>query len=234
VATLRRSEVRSVEDPAAPPRPSPHVAVVLAVGGLAGAALAFGVALTGGYGDHHGMVATARSLAVAVPVAVGLHQWWRNPGRRYPLLLVLIGLVTSLVALGESHTPWVYSAGRVAGWVAESLLIVLILLFPTGVLLRRRDRRIAAAMALILLLLYLPTALMADGYPTPAAASTCIRDCPANAFSLLESEPAFVTDAIIPLRETATVLLMLAVAAVIASRLRSASRPAPTRRSRLR
>src|SRR4051812_6664247 len=103
---------------------------VLAAAGLAGAALAFAVALAGGYGDHHGVVATVRSLAVLLPIAVGLHQWRRRPGGRYPALLMLLGFAMVPVSLAESHSPLAYSTGRVAAWVAEGLLIMLFLLFP--------------------------------------------------------------------------------------------------------
>ena len=69
-----------------------------------------------------------------------------------------------------------------------------------------------------------PTALVAAGYPLPSPATTCTSGCPPNAFLLLHAEPAIVGGAVVPLREIATVLLMLAVAFRLTMRLRSASR----------
>ena len=78
-------------------------------------------------------------------------------------------------------------------------------------------------MLLVIGLLYLPTALLVDAYPEPSPPSTCVRDCPANEFQVVDPEPAFVGGAMIPVREVATVLLMFIVAAMMAGRLRSAS-----------
>ena len=196
---------------------------VAAAAGLAGTALAFWVSLAGGYSNHHGLLATARASAVFLPVAVGLHVWRRRPAQRYPVMLVLFGLAAAPIALAESHGSTAYSTGRVAAWIAEALLILAILLYPTGTFTRARDRAIAVATWLTLVLLYFPSALMIDAYPVPGAATTCTHDCPPNAFQLLGHEPAFVADVFAPLRETATVVLMLIVAAVMAGRLRSAT-----------
>jgi signal transduction histidine kinase len=206
-----------------PPRLSSRASWALTAAGLAGAALAFGVALAGGYAGHRGLVATGRAAAVLIPVAVGLHQWRRGAAQRYPSLLVLLGFTMVPVSLAESHASWAYSTGRVAGWVAEALLIVLLLLFPTGVFTGRRDRLIAAATGMLVGLLYLPSALLAAPFPVPGATTTCTGDCPPNAFALVGSEPAIVGDLLVPLRETATVLLMLMVAAVMTRRLLAAT-----------
>jgi signal transduction histidine kinase len=220
-----RSNAGSVLDSVALPRlPSlpPAAAVAIAVAGLTGTAFAFVVALLGGYVGHDGLVATGRAAAVLLPVGVGLHQWRSRAKQLYPALLVLLGLWMAPVALAESHAAVPYSAGRVTAWIAEYLIILLLLVFPAGVLRGRRDRALAAAMGAALLLLYLPTALVVDTYPVPSAPSTCVAGCPANAFQVL-SEPAFVGDVMIPLREVATVLLTVAVAGIVAGRLRAAS-----------
>ena len=213
----------SIQDRAALPRLSSGAAAAIAVAGLAGTAVAFGVALDVGHADHDGLVATGRASAVLIPVAVGLHQWRSRAPQRFAPLLVLAGLLMVLVSLAERTRLRAHSAGRVGAWLSEYLTLVLLLVFPAGVLLRRGDRALAAAMALVLVLLYLPTALMVDAYPEPSAVSTCVSGCPANAFDVLRSEPGFVSDAMIPLREVATVLLALAVAGVMARRLRAAS-----------
>jgi signal transduction histidine kinase len=220
---VTRPDVVLAQDTAALPRLSPRAAAAIAAAGLAGTALAFTAALAGGYAGNHSVVAGGRALAVFVPVAVGLHQWRRRSPSRYPALLVLLGLAIVPVSLAESHTSVLYSTGRVAGWIAEFLLIVAFMLFPSGVLARRPDRGLAIAMLLVVGLLYLPTALLVEAYPDPSAVSSCVRDCPANEFLLVASEPALVGGVVIGVREVATVLLMFAVAAMMARRLRSAS-----------
>ncbi len=220
---VTRPDAVLAQDTAALPRLSPHAAAGLAAAGLAGTALAFTAALAGGYAGNQSVVAAGRALAVFIPVAVGLHQWRRRSPSRYPALLVLLGLAMVPVSLAESHTSLLYSTGRVAAWIAEYLVIVALMLFPSGVLARRPDRGVAIAMLLVIGLLYLPTALLVDAYPDPSPPSTCVRDCPANEFQVVDPEPAFVAGAMIPVREVATVLLMFIVAAMMAGRLRSAS-----------
>jgi signal transduction histidine kinase len=183
-----------VMDPAAQPRRSWLAPICLLAAGLAGTGVAFWVALAGGYGDHGGLVATGRAAAVAIPVAVGLHQWRHRPPGRFAILLVGLGMVMVPVALAESHASLPYSIGRSAGFAAELLLIVLFLLYPDGTLRRRSDRWVAGAAVAVILGLYLPTVLLAGAFPSPAV------------------------------REAATVLLMLTVATLVAVRLRVASR----------
>ena len=218
-----RSDPGSVSDPVALPRLSDHAAGAIAAAGLAGTAVAFVMAISGGFAGQDGLVATGRALAVLVPVAVGLHQWRGRSPQPYAALLVLLGLVMVPVSLAESSTPALYSTGRVFGWIAEYLTIVGLLLFPTGVIRGRLDRAVALALAAVLVLLYLPTALLVDAFPEPSAPTTCVADCPPNAFALTGSEPGFVGALVIPLRETATVLITLVIAAMLATRLRRAS-----------
>ena len=219
---VTRPDVGSVQDTAALPRLSPRATVAIALVGVTGAAFAFVVALLGGSAGNDGLIAAGRAAAVFVPVAVGLHQWRSRAPQRYAVLLVLLGLWMVPVALAEAHASGLYSAGRVAGWIAEYLMLVVMLVFPAGVMRGRGDRALAAAMGAIIVLLYLPTALLIASYPDPSPVSTCVSACPANAFQVV-SEPAFVGDAIIPLRETLTVLLTLAIAVSMSRRLRGAS-----------
>jgi signal transduction histidine kinase len=213
-----------VIDPAAKPRRFRLALICLTAAGVAGTGVAFWVALAGGYGGHGGLVATSRAAAVAIPMAVGLHQWRHGPSSRFALLLVGLGMVMVPVALAESHASLPYSIGRAGGFAAELLLIVLFLLYPGGTLRRRSDRWVAGAAVAVILGLYLPTVLLAGAFPSPAVVSTCVRDCPANALAITNTEPAVVDDVLRPLRETATVLLMLIVAGLVAARLRVASR----------
>ncbi len=219
---VTRPDVVLAQDTAALPRLSPRAAALLAAAGLAGTTIAFIAALAGGYAGNHSVVAGGRALAVFIPVAVGLHQWRRRSPSRFPALLVLLGFAMVPVSLAEAHTSALYSTGRVAAWIAEYLLIVAFMLCPSGVLARRTDAGLAIAMLLVVGVLFLPTALLVDAYPEPSAPSTCVRDCPANEFQIA-SEPALVDGIVLPVREVVTVLLMFAVAAMMARRLRSAS-----------
>ena len=76
-----------------------------------------------------------------------------------------------------------------------------LLAFPTGRLESRFDRALVAAAALTVLFLYLPTALLVERYPVPAPGVGCVAGCPANAFMISGSEPAFIADVVRPLRE---------------------------------
>jgi signal transduction histidine kinase len=83
---------------------------------------------------------------------------------------------------------------------------------------------VAATACTVVLGLWLPTVLVAQGFPTPSVVSSCVRDCPPNAFAITGTEPAFAADLLRPLREGGTLLLMLLVASTMAARLRAGSR----------
>ena len=121
---VTRSDPGSVSDPAALPRLSDHAAGAIAAAGLAGSAVAFGMAISGGFAGHDGLVATGRTLAVLVPVAVGLHQWRGRSPQPYAALLVLLGLVWCRSRSPSRARSALYSTGRVFGWIAEYLMIV--------------------------------------------------------------------------------------------------------------
>ena len=71
--------------------------------------------------------------------------------------------------------------------------------------------------------LFLPTALLADGYPTPSQWQSCVSGCPGNAFQVTGSEPAFLEAWLRPLRELLTIALFAAATVSLALRMRSAS-----------
>ena len=220
---VTRADSGPAMDTAAPPRTSGAALIALAAAGLAGTAIAFWVALAGGYGAHGGLVATGRAAAVLIPVAVGMHQLRHGPSRRFAALLVGLGFLMVPVAFAESHGSIAYSVGRIAGFGTELLLIVLFLVYPDGRLRRPTERWVAALVCAVFLGLWVPTMLLAQAFPTPAVVSSCLRDCPANAFAITGSEPAFVSGLLRPLREGGTLLLMLLVAVTMAGRLRAAS-----------
>ena len=169
-------------------------------------------------------LAWRQALIVAAPIAVGLYAWWEGTHARFGRLLILAGGGWFLAALSSSDNDVVYSIGRTAAWAVEAGLICLILAFPTGRLTTQVDRRLAVAAVVLVATLYLPTALISETYPAPSPFSTCVDDCPQNAFMLLGSEPSWLDDAVVPLRELLAAVLLLAVVGRLVFRIRHATR----------
>jgi signal transduction histidine kinase len=193
-----------------------------AVGGALLCCISVLVTLSGD-GAQPELAAVGRALMVAAPVAVGCYAWYRRPGELFGPLLIAAGFGWFLTTLAESDHEVLYSIGRVAGWLVEVELVYLALSFPTGRLTERIDRILVGAVVAVLAVLYLPTALIDDGYPLPAPYTSCEEACPANAFFVLDSQPGVMDSVIRPLRELLTVILFLAVTARLAMRVRRAS-----------
>ena len=70
---------------------------------------------------------------------------------------------------------------------------------------------------------YVPTALLADRYPTPSPWTECGAACPDNAFQIVDAEPRFVVHGLPAARELVTILLFLGVATVLSRRVRTAT-----------
>ncbi len=188
--------------------------------GLAVCAAAVAVTLSGTQAGNPALEAQVRAALIAAPIAVGLFVLYRAPWRRFATLLIIAGFAWSLTTLGQSDSSLLYSIGRVAGWFVEPILIYLVLAYPSGRLTSATDRRLVGALVLLMALLYLPTALFVDSYPTPSPWSSCEGDCPANAFMVAGSEPAWVDDFIVPLREAATAALFAAVIFTLTTRIK--------------
>jgi signal transduction histidine kinase len=195
----------------------------IAAAGLAASVVAAALTASGPDSDYFALEVTARALMVGTPIAVGLYARRQGATARFGNLLIVAGFGWFLATLSESQDTWVYSAGRVAGWVFEVTLMYVILAFPTGRLPARVDRVLVGATGLVVLCLYLPTALLVEAYPVPTAWVDCSAGCPGNAFMLVDSEPAFVDDVVRPLREVLTILLFAAVTVRLAWRMREAS-----------
>jgi signal transduction histidine kinase len=208
---------------AGPDDPPPGI-VLAAAAGVVLTALAVVVTVSGGLSAHPWPAAIGRGAIVAVPIAVGLYAWQRRPHSRFGPLLVAVGAGWSITALAGSSNSVLYSTGRVAAWFVEVAFVYAILAFPSGRLTGRADRALVAAMALLLLVGYMPTALLADRYPTPTPWTECHSACPDNAFQIVGSEPRFVAHGLPAVREVLTILVFLGVAAVLARRVRTATR----------
>ena len=200
---------------------TPALLAIGAAGALL-AGLAAVVALTGDM-PHEVALAERQALIVATPIAVGLYAWREGTHARFGRLLVLAGAGWFLAALSSSSNEVLYSIGRVAGWGVEAGLLYLILTFPSGRLTTPIDRRLATAVFGLVAILFLPTALIAESYPTPSPLSTCDADCPGNAFMVPNTEPASLDDLVIPVREVLAGALLLAVVIRLADRIRRAT-----------
>src|SRR4051794_10809357 len=184
--------------------------IVFAVAGALAVAAAAAVSLTGAE-SRPALVALARAVIVGAPIAVGLYAWYRRIDERFGVLLALAGGAWFLTTLGESQDELVYTIGRAAGWFVEILLVYLILAFPTGRLADRTDRLLVGAIGLAVVATYLPRLVLAQHFEVPSPYTSCVRDCPANAFFLFQHEPAFVGSVLRPLG----VVMVLVVATAV-------------------
>jgi signal transduction histidine kinase len=197
---------------------------------LAGCALA-GVALvaTGatiavsGADQNPALVALARALMVGAPIGIGLYAWHRRRSERFGLLLVLAGGAWFVTTLAESDDELLYTLGRLAGWLVGVLLVYLILSFPTGRLPTGTDGLLVAAMGAVVATMYLPGLVLAEGFEVPSPYTSCLRDCPANAFFVLEREPAFVASVMRPAGVFFVLVVMVAVVGRVWHRARHAT-----------
>ena len=130
------------------------------------------------------------AVITGVPLVAGL-ALLRSPGdRRFSVLLLGAGAAWSLSALGQTSDSLAYSTGRVAAWLIFPLLVFLMLAFPTGRLRRGVDRYLLGGVTAVVAVLYLGSALFVEAYPLYTPWATCRLDCPANAFLVLDAEPA--------------------------------------------
>ena len=97
----------------------------------------------------------------------------------------------------------------------ELLLVALLLAFPDGPLRARDDRRLVLAMGAVVTVFYFPTLLLTESFQTPSPYTSCVRDCPANAFALSHGDLAFA-----PLFLGTGSILVFAIMAGVLVRLR--------------
>jgi signal transduction histidine kinase len=165
----------------------------------------------------------ARVLAVAIPVAVGIYAWRSTTFALLGTLLVGAGIIWLVASFALTDRMLVHSVGRIAIWIGWAVLLYLMLAFPGGQIRSRIDRRLVLAIISLVVTLYLPTALLAENYPTPTEWVTCAKACPHNAFMVLSHEPGVISKFVVPLRDLLTVLLFVAVIARLSARIARAS-----------
>ena len=195
----------------------------IAVMGVALCAITAAITASGNTSQDAWLEAVARATTVGAPIAVGLYAWRLPSFGRFGALLITLGVVVFVATLAESSSPVLHAIGRISGYVAEPLLIYLILTFPSGRLTGRVDRALMGMLLILAVTLFLPTALLVERYPEPSTWTACHGGCPDNAFMVTASEPALVEDFVRPLREILLILLFIAVTVRVAMRVRGAS-----------
>ena len=161
-----------------------------AVAGTVMCALTAYVTVAGSSSSHVWLEACVRVLVVAAPIAVGLYALGRPPFERFGALLILAGAGACVASLSASENAVLYSSGRIAGWIVDLGITYLVLSFPSGRLVTRRDRVIVGSIAAVVGVLFLPSALLADQFPVPSQWTSCDASCPGNAFMVVGVEPA--------------------------------------------
>src|SRR4051794_9398264 len=165
--------------------------------------------------------AIAEALAIGLSVAAGLYALRRPQSAPFARLLVLTGLGFAPVMLALLDEPVPYGIGRIWGWMVLAGIIYLLLAFPVGHLVARRDRWIAGSALALVLLLYLPTVLFAE-FPVPSPWTACGSSCPSNAFQITSNEPGFVS-VLVNLRDYLGIAVYAAAATAVALRLARSS-----------
>jgi signal transduction histidine kinase len=173
------------------------------------------------------MRALVEGLVIGVPVAAGLYATRSERTFRFGLTLIATGMVWSLTALGESSHSVPYSAGRVAAWLTFPIVVYLMLAYPEGRIAPGKDRWLFGGVTAAIALLYVGSALFVEAYPLQTPWASCEASCPANAFFVLDTEPAVMSAVIAPLREGLGILLLAGVTISMFLRWRAA---APLRR----
>src|SRR4051794_9028480 len=168
--------------------------------------------------------ALAHGLVVATPVAIGLYALHRGAATRFAFLLLAAGFFWAPTLLTMADTSLPFTIGRIWTWLLEVALIYLVLAFPTGRLTTRAARGLVIAAVCLAATLYLPTALFVHHFPEPSPWDACDPGCPANAFMVTGSEPGFISSVLSPLREFLLLVLYLAVAGYLVTRIVRGSR----------
>ena len=147
---------------------------------LAGAA-ALGLALTGVAillvlaSDHEDNKAATIALAATAGlsfIASGLFALWRRPENHTGYLLAAVGYLWFFGALNESNNDWLFTAGVALGSLAFGAFFHLLLAFPGGRLIRRRDLWLVVSTYAVVLTGGVATALLEE-VPNPEICPGC-------------------------------------------------------------
>ena len=198
---------------------------IIAIGIVAAALGALAVALVAENAttDERFSRAMLEALIIGVPVAVGLSAMGEPRSRRFGFFLCAAGVSWSLTALGETSSSLPYTVGRLAAWTIFPIVVYLMLAFPTGRIEERTAWLLFVAVTGLIVVFYIGSALLVDSFPGRTPWATCTAECPANAFQIVTDEPGWVSDVLLPLRETLSVILLVAITWLLVDRMRHAS-----------
>ena len=143
--------------------------------------------LNGWNPDHAEALLPRLLIALSYPIA-GLWAVRRAETERYGVLLIAGGIVGTLGMLNGSADDAFYTLGRLCVVVAEAVIVILILAYPSGRIPGRRDRALVAGVVATVALLWLPELLVSKQIGAAGSLVRCGTGCPANAF-LVTDQP---------------------------------------------
>ncbi|MET0684997.1 MAG: sensor histidine kinase [Solirubrobacteraceae bacterium] len=199
-------------------------AAIVLVGLVYGAVTVGAVVITLGSPivDHPVYYAALRGLLMAGLLALGLYGWIREPGARYPALLLLALIPAAPAALTGVDEPWLFAIGRIATAAQTVAFIVLLLSYPTGRLLDVASRRLAVAAAAGSAVFLTASLLFSPEPPIAGPFVRCADDCPENPLAIVDGASAIGRASTAALGLT-VVLAALGTAFLLARRMRSAT-----------
>ena len=121
---------------------SPYIFWASAVGGAAVVAYSFVIRL----GSEVDNVQVALLEWISVPyVVAGLIAWWRRPGSRIGVLMVVSGIAISLAGLSFATSQHLYTIGAIFDVVPAAIFLYVYLAFPDGRLRSELERVLVVA-----------------------------------------------------------------------------------------
>ena len=169
------------------------------------------------------MTGLYQGYLIAAPVLVGVVWWRRRPDSRFGPLLVVLGLITSPAAWGNTSSPAWHTLGALAEAPFIALNFYICLAYPVGRLSTMLERFVIWTWSLVLAVTYAVAVLFRPTVSPSGALMQCVGACPANPFQVAEA-PDLATAANRVLLGTA-LAVATAIFVVYLARLRTASRP---------
>jgi signal transduction histidine kinase len=114
--------------------------LVLALAGLAAAAMSIALAVTSDHLEQPGIQAALFVWILLWYVFSGLLAWWRRPDSAFGRLLVVVGFGASLSNLAWANHPLLFTVGQACDLLVVVLFLHVFLAFPTGRLEGRLSR----------------------------------------------------------------------------------------------
>jgi signal transduction histidine kinase len=191
--------------------PPPAFALwLIAIAGVAAAAIAAVLALTSDHVSEPGIRAVLMVWVVVPYVLAGVVAWWRRPDSRLGLLMVAAGFGMFLSSLSSANAPVPYTIGIAFDLVPAVLFLHVFLAFPSGRLSGWFERTLVAVGYLTAFGLQL-VGMMLDGFGEDNLLAVASK--PETAYTLLRAQLVVIS------------ALSLAGIGVVAVRRRGSGRP---------